>query len=118
PHIGSRFVYHDARALAEVIDVSVAPSLRVGYIEGAGDDFGAALERIGVNVKTIDAKELASGDLSGYDAIVAGVRVYEVRPDLIANNARLMDYVKGGGCYIVQYSRGNFETAGYAPYRI
>jgi len=55
--------------------------------------------------------------LSVYDAIVAGVRVYEVRPDVIANNARLMDYVNRGGTYIVQYSRGNFETGGFAPYR-
>jgi LmbE family N-acetylglucosaminyl deacetylase len=117
PHIGSRFVYHEARAEAEVIDVKVAPGLKVGYIEGAGDDFGAALERIGVNVKTIDSKELASGDLSVYDAIVAGIRVYEVRPDVIANNARLMEYVNRGGTYIVQYSRGNFETGGFAPYR-
>jgi hypothetical protein len=117
PHIGSRFVYHEARADAEVIDVKVAPGLKVGYIEGAGDDFGAALERIGVDVKTIDSKELASGDLSVYDAIVAGIRVYEVRPDVIANNARLMEYVNRGGTYIVQYSRGNFETGGFAPYR-
>jgi LmbE family N-acetylglucosaminyl deacetylase len=117
PHIGSRFVYHEARAQAEVIDVKVASGLKVGYIEGAGDDFGAALERIGVDVKTIDAKELASGDLSVYDAIVAGIRVYEVRPDVIANNARLMEYINRGGTYIVQYSRGNFETGGYAPYR-
>ena len=36
---------------------------------------------------------------------------------MIANNARLMDYVNRGGTYIVQYSRGNFETGGFAPYR-
>jgi LmbE family N-acetylglucosaminyl deacetylase len=118
PHIEPRFVYQEAKVDAEVIDVKVAPGLKVGYIEGAGDDFANALKRIGVDVKTIESKELASGDLSVYDTIVAGVRAYEVRPDLIANNARLMDYVKGGGCYIVQYSRGNFETGGYAPYRI
>ncbi|MEK6408270.1 MAG: PIG-L family deacetylase [Acidobacteriota bacterium] len=117
PHIEPRFVYHEAQGEAEVIDVKVAPGLKVGYIEGAGDDFAAALKRIGVDVKTIDSKELASGDLSVYDTIVAGVRVYEVRPDVIANNARLMDYVNRGGTYIVQYSRGNFETAGFAPYR-
>jgi len=117
PHIEKRFVYQEAKAEAEVIDVKVAPGLKVGYIEGAGDDFGAALERIGVNVKTIDSKELASGDLSVYDAIVAGVRVYEVRPDVISNNSRLMDYINRGGTYIVQYSRGNFETGGFAPYR-
>ena len=117
PHIGSKFVYQPARALAEVIDVKVAKGLKVGYIEGAGDEFAIALERIGVDVKTIDAKELASGDLSVYDAIVAGVRVYEVRPDVVANNARLMEYVNRGGTYIVQYSRGNFEIGGFAPYR-
>ena len=117
PHIEKRFVYLEAKADAEVIDVKVAPGLKVGYIEGAGDDFGAALERIGVNVKTIEQKELASGDLSVYDVIVAGVRVYEVRPDVIANNSRLMDYINRGGTYIVQYSRGNFETGGFAPYR-
>lgn len=118
PHIEPRFIYHEAKIDGEVIDVKVAPGLKVGYIEGSGDDFGAALKRIGVDVKTIDSKELASGDLSVYDTIVAGVRVYEVRPDVIANNARLMDYVNRGGTYIVQYSRGNFETGGFAPYRI
>ncbi|MEK6324808.1 MAG: PIG-L family deacetylase [Acidobacteriota bacterium] len=118
PHIQPRFVYHEARAATEVIDVKVAAGLKIGYIEGAGDDFAAALRRIDLDVKTIDSKELASGDLSGYDAIVAGVRVYEVRPDVIANNARLMEYVNRGGTYIVQYSRGSFETGGFAPYRM
>lgn len=118
PHIEPRFIYHEAKTEGEVIDVKVAAGLKVGYIEGSGDDFGAALKRIGVDVKTIDSKELASGDLSVYDTIVAGVRVYEVRPDVIANNARLMDYVNRGGTYIVQYSRGNFETGGFAPFRI
>jgi LmbE family N-acetylglucosaminyl deacetylase len=118
PHIEPRFIYHEAKIEGETIDVKVAPGLKVGYIEGSGDDFGAALKRIGVDVKTIDSKELASGDLSVYDTIVAGVRVYEVRPDVVANNARLMDYVNRGGTYIVQYSRGNFETGGFAPYRI
>jgi LmbE family N-acetylglucosaminyl deacetylase len=118
PHIESRFVYQAAVANAEVIDVKVASGLKVGFIEGAGDDFGNALKRIGINVKTIDSAELASGDLSVYDAIVTGVRTYEVRPDVIANNSRLMDYVNRGGTYIVQYSRGNFETAGFAPYQM
>ncbi|HWN98113.1 MAG TPA: PIG-L family deacetylase [Blastocatellia bacterium] len=118
PHIESRFAYENASATAEVIDVKVAPGVKVGFIEGAGDDFANALKRIGVDVKTIDSNELARGDLSVYDTIVAGVRVYEVRPDVISNNSRLMDYVKNGGTYIVQYSRGNFETGGFAPYRM
>jgi LmbE family N-acetylglucosaminyl deacetylase len=116
PHIERRFFYRDATTEAEVIHVKVASPLKVGYIEGAGDDFAAALKRIDVDVKTIDSKELASGDLSVYDAIVSGIRAYEVRPDLVANNARLMDYVNRGGTYITQYNRGNFEVGGYGPY--
>lgn len=118
PHIQSRFFYRASSTDAEIVDVKVTQPLKVGFIEGAGDDFANALKRIGVEVKTIDSPELQSGDLSVYDAIVAGVRVYEVRPDVVANNARLLDYVNRGGTYIVQYNRGDFETGGYAPYRI
>jgi LmbE family N-acetylglucosaminyl deacetylase len=118
PHIESRFFARPASTVAEALDVKVAKGLKVGFIEGAGDDFADALRRIGVDVTTIDAKALAFGDLSEFDTIVSGVRAYEVRSDLVANNARLLDFVNRGGTYIVQYNRGNFETAGYAPYRI
>jgi hypothetical protein len=47
---------------------------------------------------------IARGDLSHYDAIVAGVCAYNVRADLRANHSRLLDYVKAGGTYVVQYN--------------
>jgi hypothetical protein len=46
---------------------------------------------------------LASGDLSRFDTIVVGIRAYQVRPDLVANNKRLTDFVTSGGTLIVQY---------------
>ncbi|HLG15892.1 MAG TPA: PIG-L family deacetylase [Blastocatellia bacterium] len=118
PHTEPRFVYKDASIVAEVFDVKVAAGLLVGYIEGAGDDFAAALTRLGVNVKTIDASELASGDLSRFDVIVTGIRVYEVRPDVVANNGRLLDYVKRGGTLIVQYNKNEYATGSFAPYPV
>jgi LmbE family N-acetylglucosaminyl deacetylase len=117
PHIESRFQFRQASTEADLIDVKVATPLKVGYIEGAGDDVADALRRLGVEVTVLDSNALAFGDLSGFDTIIAGVRAYEVRDDLVANNARLLDYVNRGGTYIVQYNRGNFETAGYGPYR-
>ena len=45
-----------------------------------------------------------TGDLSGYDAIVTGVRAYNVRADLRANQHRLIDYVERGGTLVVQYN--------------
>jgi LmbE family N-acetylglucosaminyl deacetylase len=118
PHIEPRLLARDARAAAEVINVKVAPGLKVGYIEGAGDDFFNALGRIGADAQVIGARELAAGDLSKYDTIVLGVRVYEVRPDVIAYNARLLDYVKRGGTLIVQYNKNEYARDGFAPYKV
>ncbi len=74
----------------KVIDVRIAPGLRVGYIMGVGDEVPDAIEQLGADVHLIDALELASGDLSRYNVIVTGVRAYERRPDLRANNSRLL----------------------------
>jgi LmbE family N-acetylglucosaminyl deacetylase len=118
PHIEPRLLAREAKATAEVIDVKVAPGLKIGYIEGAGDDLLNALGRIGADAQVIDARELASGDLSKYDTIVLGVRVYEVRPDVMAYNARLLDYVKRGGTLIVQYNKNEYARDGFAPYKV
>ncbi len=118
PHIEPRLLYRSATVRAELLDVKVAPNLRVGFIEGAGDDFGNALSRLGVDVRIIDGRELESGDLSKYDTIVTGIRVYEVRPDVIANNNRLLEYVKNGGTLIVQYNKNEYATGNYAPYPV
>ncbi|MEO8369997.1 MAG: hypothetical protein ABI806_12425, partial [Candidatus Solibacter sp.] len=36
-----------------------------------------------------------------------GVRAYNVRADIRANQPRLLDYVKNGGTYVVQYQTGD-----------
>jgi len=118
PHTESRLLYKDSVAQAQVLDVKVAPGLKVGYIEGAGDDFANALRRIDVDVQTIDERELATGDLSRYDAIVTGIRAYEVRPDLVANNQRLLEYMRRGGTLIVQYNKGEYAAGNFAPYPV
>ena len=69
-------------------------------------------------VHLIDAAELASGDLSRYNVIVTGVRAYERRPDLRANNNRLLNYVENGGTVIVHYNKQEFNQAQYGPYPV
>ena len=59
---------------------------------------------------------LASGDLSRFDVIVLGVRAYERRQDLRANNQRLLQYAGNGGTVIVQYQRTEFNEAQYGPF--
>ncbi len=71
---------------------------------GAGDEVPQALQQLGADVMLLGSDDLASGNLSRFDAIVTGVRAYNVRADLRANQARLLDYVKNGGTLVVQYN--------------
>jgi hypothetical protein len=117
PHIQRRQKIVPATARLKVIDVSVPAALRVGYIMGVGDQVPPALRQLGADVTLIDSDELAWGDLSRYHTIVTGVRAYERRADLRANNHRLLKYVENGGTAIVQYNRQEFNQAQYGPYK-
>lgn len=118
PHIEPHFIYRPSVAKIEVFDVNVASNLKVGYVMGSGDDGAAALRQIGVNVSLIGPAELATGDLSIYDTIVLGIRVYEVNEDVSANNRRLLDFVSNGGTLIVQYNKQEYALGNFAPYPI
>ena len=116
PHIRRAHIYREAEVVLKVIDVKVAPNLKVGYIMGVGDEVPPALEQLGLNVEMLDADDLAWGDLSRFTTIITGVRAYERRADLRANNSRLLDYVHKGGTLIVQYNKFEFNQAQYGPY--
>ena len=118
PHVERRHLEIPAEATLKVIDVRTAPGLHVGYVMGVGDEVPPAIEQIGARVTQIGADELAWGDLTQYDAIVTGVRAYERREDLRANNGRLLEYVEQGGTLIVQYNKFEFNEAPYGPYPV
>lgn len=118
PHIETHYLYRPATTKVEVFDVNIAKGLKVGYVMGSGDDGVEVLQQIGVNVKAITPAELATGDLSQYDTIVLGIRVYEVNEDVMANNKRLLDYVNNGGTLIVQYNKQEFANGNFAPYPV
>jgi hypothetical protein len=85
---------------------------RVGYVMGSEDQVPEALRQMGCDVDLLDEKDLNSADLSAYDAIVTGVRAYSVRPDLRANQQRLLDFVKNGGTLVVQYNNNGDRRIG------
>ena len=118
PHIHRRHVVEPARTLVKALDARIAPGLQVGYVMGVGDEMPAAIEQLGATVHMIDAAELASGDLSRYNVIVTGVRAYERRGDLRANNSRLLSYVQNGGVMLVNYNKQEFNQAQYGPYPV
>jgi LmbE family N-acetylglucosaminyl deacetylase len=103
PHIPPQTLLPPARAKLVRVDVQIAAK-RIGYIMGAGDEIPDALRQLGCEVEMITPAMLAGTDLGRFDAIVAGVRAYNVRTDLRENHARLMQYVEQGGTYVVQYN--------------
>jgi LmbE family N-acetylglucosaminyl deacetylase len=115
PHIQRRQLEIRATTAFKVMDVRLAPNLTVGYIMGTGDDVPTALRGLGATVQMLDTDALAWGDLSRFDAIVVGVRAYDSREDLRANNKRLLEYAESGGILIVQYNRES-DWIQYAPY--
>jgi LmbE family N-acetylglucosaminyl deacetylase len=116
PHIRPHALYAPAAVRAAIFPVRIAQDLRIGYIEGAGDDGAIALRQLGAVVDVLDAAALANGDLARYDAIVAGIRAYEVRADLLLHNARLLEYARNGGTFIVQYNKYELVEGGFMPF--
>ena len=91
---------------------------RIGYIEGAGDKVPEALQQMGFEVVLLKEKDLTPAYLKTFDAVIAGVRAYDVHPWLLARHATLMEYVRDGGNLIVQYNRNqqNEMATNIGPY--
>ena len=114
PHIPAQILLPPSEARFARADIKVAVH-KIGYIMGAGDEMPEALREMGLEVTLLSPSDLEQGDLSRFDAIVAGVRAYNVRADIRANQHRLLDYVKDGGTYIVQYNTGD-NSLNMGPY--
>lgn len=107
-HIPPQTVFPETSLKLVRADVT-SLSKKIGYVMGAGDEMPRALRQWGAEVSLLSTDELSRGDLSRYDAIVTGVRAYNTRADLRANQDRLLEFVKGGGTMVVQY---NVATGG------
>jgi LmbE family N-acetylglucosaminyl deacetylase len=123
PHITTQTSFSPASVPIARADIQVSAK-RIGYIEGAGDLVPDSLRQLGLEVEMLDADTLARGELSRFDAIVAGVRAFNTRPDLRANRGRLLAYVQAGGTFLVQYNTvdpsflagDNSQVANIGPY--
>ena len=97
-------------------DVAVVRRLNVGVIQSYDDVFSKTLSDLNVAHRLLTESDLSSGDLRPYTAIIVDIRAYLFRPDLVKNNARLLEYVKNGGTLIVMYQRIEEWKPEYAPY--
>ena len=108
PHIPTQTLFPEA--VAPLVKLSVQRrGQQIGYLMGAGDEVPEALRQLGYTVTLLDANtDLTAERLARYDAVVLGVRAYNVLDKLKTQQPELLKYVENGGNLVVQYvvSRG------------
>ncbi len=116
PHVRERRFSAPSTVVVHAAPVALPTRRRIGYVRGASDLVPEALAGIGLAVEVLDAGALERGNLARFEAIVIGSRAYETDPALVANNGRLLDYVRQGGHLVVQYQQQPFFDGAFAPY--
>ncbi len=92
---------------------------KIGYIIGAGDSVPENLRQIGYEVEIISPQNITKENLQRFDAVVLGIRAFNVINELTFKNKILFEYVKNGGNMVVQYNTSrDVLTEEIAPFEL
>jgi LmbE family N-acetylglucosaminyl deacetylase len=105
-HIPAQTYFQDASIQVVKVDIK-KQGQKVGYIDGAGDAIPEALEQLGYEVVYLKEADLTTAHLKGLDAIVVGIRAFNMYAYLSDKQAVLNEYIANGGNLIVQYLKSN-----------
>jgi hypothetical protein len=115
-HIPPLLLQPTAQFKAVSMDLAIRGNT-VGYLPGAGDSVAQCLEEMGYKVRQLEVNDLTEEGLRGLDALVIGVRAFNVRTDLAAHLPAIFAFCQAGGNVIVQYNRPEgAKTERMAPY--
>lgn len=117
-HIPKQSILMPSEAKLVRLDIKKKGNL-IGYIQGAGDQVPTSLKQIGYKVEELNEDNINLKNLQKYDAIVLGIRLYNISSKAKFYQATLHKYVKNGGTLIVQYntSRG-LKVDRVAPFEL
>jgi hypothetical protein len=105
-HIPTITYFPKAKTNLVKLDIKIIGK-KIGYIAGAGDKVMQALQQMGYEVKSLSEADITDENLKQFDAIITGIRAYNIYAYLSDKNDILMRYVKNGGNFIVQYLKSN-----------
>ena len=119
PHIPLLLLQPPARLKAVCLNLAIRGH-NVGYLPGAGDDVAQCLADMGYKVTTLTGDDLTTNRLKEFDAVVIGVRAFNVRTDLVSHLPALFAYAEAGGNVIEQYNRPgrDLKTDQLTPYHL
>ena len=102
----------------QVVDIKYPAGLTLAYIPGVGDNVEPMLEQLGLKTTLIDPAALPQTDLSKFSAVVVGTRAFGASETLVANNPRLLQYVRDGGTLVEQYGQNEMGNPGIMPFPV
>jgi hypothetical protein len=118
PHIPKQTILVPSESKIVKLDIETKGK-NIGYIIGAGDEVNKNIENLGFTVTNINVNEITDDNLKRFDAIILGIRAFNVIDELKYKNKTLFNYVSNGGNLIVQYNTtNNLVTKEIAPYNL
>ena len=117
-HIPKQYMVQPSSTRAVALNLKTGVN-RVAYINGAGDNVAESIEAVGVIVEKFDSDEITLEKLKSFDAVILGIRAFNVHESLSYKKNVLWTYVHQGGNLLIQYntSRG-LKTRTITPYSI
>ncbi|MEZ4853353.1 PIG-L family deacetylase [Flavobacterium sp.] len=117
-HIPKQTILESSQA--KFVNLTIKTSGKnIGYVMGAGDEVGKFLQNLNYNITYLKTEDLILENLQKFDAVILGIRAFNVLDDLKFKNKVLFEYVKNGGNVIVQYNTNrSLVTNEVAPYSL
>jgi len=106
-HIPTLTYFTEAKQKVIEVDLKTTGK-NIGYIKGAGDKVPGMIELMGYQVTELNRADITPDKLKQFDAVVVGVRAYNVNDWMGEKYDMLMEYVKNGGNMVVQYNTNSF----------
>ena len=104
-------------ASTKIVPLAVQNTAKhIGYIDGAGDKIPEALVELGATVTHLTESDITADNLKQFDAIVVGIRAYNMYSYLTEKNDIFNAFVAQGGNLVVQYLKSN--QVGIKPVKV
>ncbi len=115
-HIPSITWYPIAEVTVQNIEI-INPVKSIAYIAGAGDLIPQSLSQIGIETTILSAEQVSPEVLKKFDAVIVGIRFFNVNSQAGKVSQAILEYVEQGGSALVQYNVNNrLQTEQIGPY--
>lgn len=102
-HIPAQSLFSKVNLKCSVLDAEIIPG-KIAYIKGVEDAIPSAIRQLGFDVDEFEVEDLSTINLTGYNTVLLGIRIYNVKPELNNFKEKLNQYVAQGGKVVVQYN--------------